>query len=359
MSGSATFTMVMSSSSMKTPVHTATSVHHFPSVAVVVWSDMGSPWIVICLTITQCTITDTPGVKPEYRRSPTVPTSEPMLPALARLPGHVVWRAVAKVQAAVAETLQVEVDHKGYAALLALADGEPRSQQTLADTIGVSRTTMTGVATRLVEQGLVERVRNPADRRSYALTRTAAGAEAARAWESPTEDLEVALTAGLPTQDADDLRALLLAVAEPELAEDTPEQLRTSVAFLITRVHFRMSRDFQAALEPLGIEPPHFGVLAALGVTGPVSQADTARTIGVSSPRVVTLADDLEERGLVERRRAPQDRRTQLLHLSPAAEDVLAKAKVLAGEAAGARLAPLSADDARRLVTLLVRFVDA
>ena len=39
MSGSATFTIVMSSSSMKTPVQTAASVHHLPPAICAFWVD--------------------------------------------------------------------------------------------------------------------------------------------------------------------------------------------------------------------------------------------------------------------------------------------------------------------------------
>ena len=105
--------------------------------------------------------------------------SRELLPALAALPGHLFWRAQARVSSALAETLPPGVDIHSYAALLALAGGATRSQQALAETISISRTTMVKVAADLAAQGLVERVRNPDDRRSYALTRTAEGAAAA------------------------------------------------------------------------------------------------------------------------------------------------------------------------------------
>src|SRR4051794_8227246 len=123
------------------------------------------------------------------------PAANVLTPELAVLPGHLVWRAAAKVTAALSGTLPPGVDIHAYAALLALAAGQARSQQWLADTVAVSRTTMTKVAAQLVDQGLVERVRNEADRRSYLLTRTAEGAVAARRWRRHAEDLEEAVTA--------------------------------------------------------------------------------------------------------------------------------------------------------------------
>ena len=55
-----------------------------------------------------------------------------LLPALADLSGHVIWRAHARVTAAIEDVLPDNVDIHGYAALVALGDGTPRSQQALA-----------------------------------------------------------------------------------------------------------------------------------------------------------------------------------------------------------------------------------
>ncbi len=84
-----------------------------------------------------------------------------------------------------------------------------------------------------------------------------------------------------------------------------------------------------------------------------------ARALGVSGASVVQMVDDLEHRGLVERRRLATDRRTQVLHLLPDAERVLAQATEIAGPLVGNRLAPLNKKQTGRLVALLVRLVTA
>src|SRR4051794_41291317 len=68
---------------------------------------------------------------------------------------------------------------------------------------------MVRVAADLAAQGLVKRVRNPDDRRSYALTRTPEGAAAARRWRRHAEDLEDSVTAGVSLDEREELRALL------------------------------------------------------------------------------------------------------------------------------------------------------
>jgi DNA-binding MarR family transcriptional regulator len=283
--------------------------------------------------------------------------SRELLPGLEDQPGHLMWRAAARVSASLGTVLPPGVDIHAYAALLALAGGAARSQQSIAHTIDVSRTTMVKVAAALTDQGLVERARNPDDRRSYLLTRTPEGAAAARRWRRHAEDLEEALTPGFSLSEREELRRLLLGILEGELAADTPEPLLDSLGFLITRAHLRMHRTFSEALAPLRIVPPQFGLLATVAALGPVPQAEVSRRLGVSGASVVQLVDDLEERGLVERRRLEWDRRTQVLHLRPEAADVLAEARRRGEESLAQRLGTLDVDQTKRLVVLLQRFV--
>lgn len=283
--------------------------------------------------------------------------SRELLPRLGSAPGHLLWRAAARVGVQLDRVLPEGVDIHAYAALLALAGGSTRTQQSLADTISVSRTTMVKVAAELVDQGLVERVRKPGDRRSYALTRTAEGAAAARRWRRHAEDLEDALTQGFTLEEREALRRLLLRILDGELAPDTPEPLLESLGFLITRAHARMHRSFTEILEPFGIMPAHFGLLTTLVELGPSPQAEIGRQLGVSGASIVQLVDGLEAVGLVERRRLESDRRTQVVHLLPRAREVRDRAEKLAMTDVRKRLGSLDAQQTDELVALLRRFV--
>jgi DNA-binding MarR family transcriptional regulator len=283
----------------------------------------------------------------------------PLLAELARVPGHVIWRAAAKVGARLDAELPVRMGLRAYAALLALEDGEARSQAWLAECIAVSKTTMTKIATALVEAGLVERVRNPDDRRSYALTRTERAASVDAEWRAHTARLEDAMGEGLSAAEHADLRALLRRVAEPRLAEGTPEALRASTGFLITWLHARLQAEGTAALREMDLEPRFMGSFIVLRKLGPVSQAELARQLGITTPSVVEIVDDLEARGLVERRRDPDDRRTQRLHLTPASGPVGDHVRARLMATTDAYLGVLDADERARLLALLVRFVNA
>ena len=285
------------------------------------------------------------------------PTVTSLPPELAVLPGHLIWRAAARVTSSLSESLPPGMDIHAYAALLALGAGQARSQQWLADAVSVSRTTMAKVAAGLVEQGLVERVRNDADRRSYLLTRTPEGAVAARRWRRHAEDLEEAITSGFTASDREALRRLLHAVASPWLSPATPDALLESIGFLVTRIHQRMYADMSAVLADLHVEPRHMGSLVALRSAGPVAQATLARRLGVSGASVVELVDHLERHGLVERRRLETDRRTQVLHLLPRADEVVPDAMARGARVTDELLSVLTATDRRQLVRLLQRFV--
>ena len=65
-----------------------------------------------------------------------------LLPALADLPGHLFWRAHARVALALAEVLPAGVDIHAYAVLLALSGRGTRSQKSLAETISVESMTV-------------------------------------------------------------------------------------------------------------------------------------------------------------------------------------------------------------------------
>ncbi|WP_051706356.1 MarR family winged helix-turn-helix transcriptional regulator [Nocardioides aequoreus] len=280
-----------------------------------------------------------------------------LLAELAVLPGHLLWRAAARVTATAATELPDEVDVHAYAVLVALKGGAVRSQQDLADGIAVSRTTMTKVARDLVRAGLVARVRNPEDRRSYALSRTPAGTRAEATWRAHVLRVQRAVAPGLSVPERADLADLLRRVVEPRLSADIPAELWSALGFLVVKAHAVAHRDVLAALEPWGLEPRHLGSSTVLRALGPVPQVALARALGVTPASTVQIVDELERLALVERRRSTTDRRTQLLHLTPGSAAVLPEAGRAAGRAMDDVLGVLDASERSRLVALLQRFV--
>ncbi len=280
-----------------------------------------------------------------------------LMPALEKLTGHLLWRAVARKRAVAAEVLPPGLDVHAYAALRALDGPASRTQQQLARAIGVSRTTIASVAAALAGSGLVERVRNPADRRSYSLARTPAGAQAASEWAGHVQRLNHELGAGLSAEEQTELSVLLRELVVDELPVDLLPELHHALGFLVAHAHARMHRELLGALTGMSIEPRHFGLLSILEAAGPITQAELSRYIGVSGPTVVQMVDDLQALGLLERRRAPSDRRIHLLHMPSRARELLPEAAILARAVEDSVLADLSQAQRHRLRHLLVQLV--
>ena len=74
---------------------------------------------------------------------------------------------------------------------------------------------------------------------------------------------------------------------------------------------------------------------------------------------MVQLVDELERRGLVERKRNPNDRRSYQLTLTPDGEETWARAKELAEGSEDQVLAALDDDEREALRELLARVVIA
>ena len=75
----------------------------------------------------------------------------------------------------------------------------------------------------------------------------------------------------------------------------------------------------------------------------------------VAPSRMVAFVDSLEERGLVERRRNPSDRRARALYLTAAGRELLARAFAVATAHEQQLTSDLSGEEREQLLELLAR----
>jgi DNA-binding MarR family transcriptional regulator len=132
-----------------------------------------------------------------------------------------------------------------------------------------------------------------------------------------------------------------------------------SVSFLLSQLGFQSSRGFKERLAPLEIEPYHFGVLRHVAFAEGSSQQALGEALRIAPSRMVALIDELEERGLVERRANPSDRRAHALHLTPAGRKLLDKAWKVALEHEKQVSEALEPAEREQLLTLLGRIAAA
>lgn len=117
---------------------------------------------------------------------------------------HLAHRAIAE-QALASLGLGV----KAFGALSVLVEEGPLSQQRLGERQGVDRTTMVAVVDDLERGGLVERRRDPQDRRAYALYATAKGRRVLRQAGEAAKRAEDEFLAPLPARDRRCLKQML------------------------------------------------------------------------------------------------------------------------------------------------------
>jgi DNA-binding MarR family transcriptional regulator len=129
--------------------------------------------------------------------------------------------------------------------------------------------------------------------------------------------------------------------------------LTDRVGFLISQLGSHTAARFAERLRPLGLHPLHFGLLSHLSVADGQTQQRLAVAIAVHRNAMVGLLDDLEARGLVQRRRHPSDRRAHAVHLTAAARDLLIQAQRAADEHETELLTGLDEPGRRQLVSLL------
>jgi DNA-binding MarR family transcriptional regulator len=130
------------------------------------------------------------------------------------------------------------------------------------------------------------------------------------------------------------------------------------VAFLLAQLGAHAASAFADRLRPLGLRPPDAGVLRLLADSPGESQRALADALGMHAPRLVALIDDLEARGLLERRRDPRDRRNYAISLTEAGGEMWRKVSTVARQHERALTAALEEKESAQLASLLRRIAD-
>ncbi len=134
-----------------------------------------------------------------------------------------------------------------------------------------------------------------------------------------------------------------------------PPQGSGSVAFLLAQVGAHAGARFAERIAPLDLRPQHAGALRIVGLSAGLSQRALAERLGVLPSRLVLLVDELEARGLVERRDDPADRRSYAVHLTERGRTALRALGAAAREHQEDLLAALAGPEREQLGELLRR----
>jgi DNA-binding MarR family transcriptional regulator len=134
----------------------------------------------------------------------------------------------------------------------------------------------------------------------------------------------------------------------PELKQPAalPAELRACTGFLLARLGYAMKALTIQEFEREGFSMYQFSVLAVLAEGVVETQAKIADTLTLDRGQLVGILDELEEAGLVERRRDPSDRRRHTVSLTPAGKKRLVKMRSIIERIEDSFLEPL--DDKAR-----------
>jgi DNA-binding MarR family transcriptional regulator len=114
-------------------------------------------------------------------------------------------------------------------------------------------------------------------------------------------------------------------------------------------------RAAETLLDPSGLRPRHLIALTLLSDHGAANQQALAETLSLDPSNVVGLLNELEERGLITRRRHPEDRRRHIVAISTDGKKQLRAAQRLLAQVEDDVLRALSAEERATLHSLLMR----
>jgi DNA-binding MarR family transcriptional regulator len=115
----------------------------------------------------------------------------------------------------------------------------------------------------------------------------------------------------------------------------------------------------ETGLASVGLRPRHLLAMTVLRDRIETSQADLAGTLQLDRTNLVGLLNELENEGLIERRRSPEDRRRHTVVLTDEGRERLARAEFVLAAAEDIVLAELTPKQRDALWELLAKATGA
>ena len=137
-----------------------------------------------------------------------------------------------------------------------------------------------------------------------------------------------------------------------------PQNLSARTSYLLGRAASRVQALGEQDLEPLGITPREYSVLAVLAERSPLSQTQVAEILGLDRTTILKLGASLERKRLVIRERNAGDARAYAVALTPAGDRLRAEAFELLLACEARFLTPLNRKEREQLHDLLARVTD-
>jgi DNA-binding MarR family transcriptional regulator len=127
---------------------------------------------------------------------------------------------------------------------------------------------------------------------------------------------------------------------------------------LLSQVGSHAAGRFAERLVVLNLVPSQAGIIGIISRNEGLSQQALGEKLGMFPSRLVQMIDELEERGLVERRDNPADRRSYALTLTSVGRETLKQIEQIVRQHEESLCAALGESERERLAHLLTRIAD-
>jgi DNA-binding MarR family transcriptional regulator len=151
----------------------------------------------------------------------------------------------------------------------------------------------------------------------------------------------------------------MVELTEIKKALRAPRELASRPSFLLKRLGMISKEKTVDAFEDAGAVPYDYAVLAVLAQGACATQAHIADSLNYDRSYLVGLLDELERRGLIERRRDLNDRRRHVVTLTKAGAQELVRLRELVEGVESDLFAPLTAAERKTLQGLLAKLAAA
>jgi DNA-binding MarR family transcriptional regulator len=137
-----------------------------------------------------------------------------------------------------------------------------------------------------------------------------------------------------------------------------PSKKAAGPAFLLAQVGAHAASTFRERIAAIGLAPPDAGVFRLLAATQGISQQDLSSKLGIHPSRLVSILDELESRGLLERKPNAEDRRQYALHLTTRGRETFTTIAQISQQHQEELCASLTRDEREKLADLLRKIAD-
>lgn|SRR5574340_711824 len=131
------------------------------------------------------------------------------------------------------------------------------------------------------------------------------------------------------------------------------------IGYQLRLTQLAIFNDFTNELKDFEISPGRFGVLVLISANPGLTQSSLAQATHLDRSTMVAVIDQLESRGLVERRASPTDRRSNALMLTAEGKKLLRQLKQQVQQHEAHITGSLTATEAKTLVALLKKVRNA